>query len=404
MRQQPGAYSCVRSLRPLHARRGQALTELAIFGSFLLLVLGSMIGFGLNAEYRQRALMESYRRAEWSAARSSLDNVPSAMGQTVMIDRVVPDPSSPFATGTVSSVSASASAPLRTVHANLSPDLDNARELPHEVATIKSRGQTVTVNCPSARRVPSGGPGCTTTGFRTTNVRGFDSNGKNASGFGEIDRYYQVYGAPNVRPITRNNQPQNLRCAQMGPFGCVDYAMDVQIIDPMEGDIIAEEAAAPICHQLIFSSDCQADCEKSTPPEAVRTTNCIEVCRPPIQFLPWYCDSSLCCNSNSRSCRAPMNYGCTSRQLANVFRNQRTLGLQPNTTQTTITDLQLTKSESPTDGIATSETVQVWNEQIRRPLVTLDAATHRARRQADVISRPKRERSLQPKTVQTPWD
>ena len=163
----------------LHAQHGQALVELAIFGSFLLLVLGSMVSLGLNADYRQQALMQAYRRAMWSAARSSSDNVPSSVSQTVMIDRIIPDPSHPFAIGTVASVSASAMSPLRTFEASKSADLDNTAELPHEVTTIQNRGQTVTVNCPSARRTPSGGPGCTTSGFRTVQIRGFDSNGKN---------------------------------------------------------------------------------------------------------------------------------------------------------------------------------------------------------------------------------
>ncbi len=92
--------------RNLHAvrsqLRGQALLELAVFGSFLLLVLGALINYGLNTENTQWALMKSFRDALSRASGGSAS-------VTVVRDRYIPNPSSPFAVGSPVPVSASAS-------------------------------------------------------------------------------------------------------------------------------------------------------------------------------------------------------------------------------------------------------------------------------------------------------
>lgn len=83
-------------------QRGQALLELAIFGSLLLLLLGALLNYGLNAEYNQQVMMESFRKALGIAAGQGTGAV------SVVRDNPLPNPSNPFAVGSVLPVAASA--------------------------------------------------------------------------------------------------------------------------------------------------------------------------------------------------------------------------------------------------------------------------------------------------------
>lgn len=82
--------------------RGQALLELAIFGSLLLLLLGALLNYGLNAEYNQQVMMESFRKALGIAAGQGTG------AAAVIRDNPLPNPSNPFAVGSVLPVAASA--------------------------------------------------------------------------------------------------------------------------------------------------------------------------------------------------------------------------------------------------------------------------------------------------------
>ena len=47
----------------LAPRRGQAMLELAVFGSLMVLVLGALVSYAMNSDYNQRQMMDSFRRA-----------------------------------------------------------------------------------------------------------------------------------------------------------------------------------------------------------------------------------------------------------------------------------------------------------------------------------------------------
>ena len=89
---------------------GQALLELAIFGSFMLMILGLLLNYGLDAEYNQQVSMEAFRQAlaEATRPRATGDNIGQG-SYSIVRDRHIPHPSSPFAIGTTIPVSASAS-------------------------------------------------------------------------------------------------------------------------------------------------------------------------------------------------------------------------------------------------------------------------------------------------------
>lgn len=77
-------------------QKGQSLVEVAVFGSFLLLVLGFLLSQGLQYNYQQEVKMEAFRRALRTAAASSISK---DHGVDVRKDVHFPDPSDMFALG-----------------------------------------------------------------------------------------------------------------------------------------------------------------------------------------------------------------------------------------------------------------------------------------------------------------
>lgn len=77
---------------PHSRKRGQAMVELAVFGSLFILVLASLIRFGLSVTYSQELKQEAFRKA----LKETVGNVSASY--TVVEDRMVPSASpGPFA-------------------------------------------------------------------------------------------------------------------------------------------------------------------------------------------------------------------------------------------------------------------------------------------------------------------
>jgi len=82
-------------------RRGQALTELALFGSVLLLVMGFLVRYGMTMNYRQGLSMQTYRAAYKKAKVENDKLIESRTGArsiayTKIVERAIPDPSNQF--------------------------------------------------------------------------------------------------------------------------------------------------------------------------------------------------------------------------------------------------------------------------------------------------------------------
>ena len=76
---------------------GQALLELAIFGSILLFCFGILIQYGLSLNYRQALQMVTFRRAvDLSYRRSSRGVSDTNVNLVVIHDKSIPDPSDPY--------------------------------------------------------------------------------------------------------------------------------------------------------------------------------------------------------------------------------------------------------------------------------------------------------------------
>lgn len=75
-------------------RTGQALLELAIFGTLALLALGFLIRIGLLVNYRQEIQMNTFRRALAAADADAKAGNPTVQVDYLHLrDRLVPDPS-----------------------------------------------------------------------------------------------------------------------------------------------------------------------------------------------------------------------------------------------------------------------------------------------------------------------
>lgn len=113
--------------------KAQALLELAIFGSIILMLLGVLINYGLRYNYQQQAEQRAYRRALAKAYSLTLSlpafqiSIAAAKGEDPVVgfldyirpfgsgsyviteDKHIPDPANPWGIGSVVPISASAS-------------------------------------------------------------------------------------------------------------------------------------------------------------------------------------------------------------------------------------------------------------------------------------------------------
>ena len=158
-----------------HSCSGQAMLELAVFGSLLLLVLGALVNYGLNAEFSQHATMETFRQALVDAAKSPLNGQPAAVSHLRIQNRHIPNPSHPFGLGSAIPVAAQAGV---TRNFQMQEIGTTVAELPRLQMTI----QGAPFDC------PSDGVGCATAGFRV----------EQDPPPGSLKGYLEVYGPTHV--------------------------------------------------------------------------------------------------------------------------------------------------------------------------------------------------------------
>lgn len=92
-------------------KKGQAIVEMAIFGSILIFILGLLAQLGLRMGFQQDTMMQAFRRALTAAHKVSIGanpSPPSSIGYTYLQDKPIPE-ISPFLDREHSSYSASES-------------------------------------------------------------------------------------------------------------------------------------------------------------------------------------------------------------------------------------------------------------------------------------------------------
>lgn len=264
---------------------GQALVELAVFGSLMLLVMSGLVGYALNADFQQQVQMKSYRMALLAAARANANNTPLSASVTLLDDHIVADVSDPYVMGSSQTFTGGAQSPTRSNRMGIAPGRFNEAELPRQIMKISGHY----VDCPSAIRanqrfgIPLTSPkavhGCTTSGFRELNaVGGFiKKNGhiiNDPDHYGQIDKYDEIYGAANTRVIKNTFAGGHV---------------DISLIDPIVGDITSRDMARGVCAQMMNPAVCVQQCKKGKSPGT--KLNCNKVCQQTLP-TPWYCQGS----------------------------------------------------------------------------------------------------------------
>jgi hypothetical protein len=119
------SHSALRIPHPA-SRIGQALLELAVFGSFIIMLIGAMLRYGLDADYNQRVTMDAFR----GALRSAETNAAGTVSVSIVRDHYIPDPTHPYALGNPVTVSASAAGVVKDRFMDATPDAGNLDDLP----------------------------------------------------------------------------------------------------------------------------------------------------------------------------------------------------------------------------------------------------------------------------------
>jgi len=318
--------------------RGQALVELAIFGSLLIMLVGALINYGLNYDYQQQAAMESFRKALGmaSAPLPSDPTTPAGSATTILIkDRHIPNPAHPFATGSLNPITGSASV-TRNFALQENADAWDWSALPY----IALQFDGAVNGCPGSQLSPAGSaPPCKylTSGFRLT--PGVSKN--------SLDRYREVYGGGNVCAKARCGG-SGCKVDKRGREEC-DDVLTLLIVDPCDGEIINYEGCIRQARLINNPGFCIQECERGKPPDSDK--NCLKVCTASIQ-TPWYANGCVAAGS------------CPP--LDNLFtqNNIKSMGVQPGYVKEDARNLTLQATQG------TSTTSGTWTEKTTRTIMT----------------------------------
>lgn len=330
--------------------RGQALVELAVFGSLLLFLIGYLVSNALQLDYRQQATMEAFRRglASAAAAPPGSQNTPSSTSHLLIQDRHIPDPSDPFAIGGVSPVTANAS-------------ITRSYELGARIPATKFDLPRLAVQIENATSCPGTAVGWDNTGnpltcYYTTAGLREEFDVPQAS----LERYRFIYGATNVCDEAKcgggdgacllEEEYENPETGQLETV-CVDRLKHVVIVDSCAGDpqapaeVISLDDCVRQASQINDDAACDRACQKAAA-GGVENLDCAKMCSQPMG-IPWYAVGAGC---GGGQCAAPA--------LAGLFAGITAMGVQPGSTQEIVLDNQLNKQESP-GGVTTASTVDV---------------------------------------------
>lgn len=352
---------------PGTSERGQALVELAVFGSLLLFLIGYLISNALQLDYRQQRTMEAFRRGLASAAASppGVPNTPASTSHLLIQDRHIPDPSDPFAIGGVSPITAQAS-------------ITRSYELGARIPETKFDLPRWAVQIENATSCPGTAVGWDNTGnpltcyYTTAGLRN-EYDVPQAS----LERYRFIYGATSVcdEPHCGGGDgacaPGGWVTAENPETGeletvCVDRLKHVVIVDSCAGDphapaeIISLDDCIRQAAQIADDAACDAACQRAAASGATNL-DCARMCSQPMG-VPWYASGAGC---GGGPCTAPV--------LADLFGGLVNPGVQPGAVQTIVERNTLAKRESP-GGVSTTSAVDL-TETTERTVIRLSGSS-----------------------------
>ena len=275
-------------------KKGQALLELAIFGAFLLLLLGVLVNYGMTYYFQMKVKAEAFRNTMAASSWYNVNNTSSSVTTVYLKDKYIPDPSSPSGIGYTTPISASASA------VNRNPDLRVGPENDAELPTIQlfldneppmkfTSGKFVTAYLVTKKQLK-----------KYSEIYG-DALGcskwNNATGTCNTTAWKMVYN--NEGEISSSL----LRCCGTN---CSTGAMDdpvngtcsnstiraIKYPNYVEGQFMNYGSAVRQCRQLVNSGVCTGECLKGRGGmSSGNATKCDDICNQTIN-IPWYCGNA----------------------------------------------------------------------------------------------------------------
>lgn len=397
---------------------GQALLELAIFGSLLIMLLGVLVNYGLHYNFQQKAIQDSFRKALWYAGRSiwsfwdqSVGVFPVQTDYSQINDKHIPDPRNPFGIGQIIPVTHTSTV-TRDFQLQATPDREKGdKELPTKIYNINGKEILLT-----------------TAGFLGNHgiVKDIPKS--------RILKYELIFGKGNVQETADSWKPPKkwpkaalsegnpvvIRLAELiettparvsadSYKGFLRIAKsDINVIDDCDGQIMNYHTALRRCRMLVDKDICISECNRASSSEIREHTEtiqvvynylgtngaeiydvklkCSDICSmPPVGLnqspLPWYCEGGhLDASSPTTPCYAKKY---VFPKLVKIFgkdgKKIEALGLQPFYTKTmTIENAQLYKKEE-NPKITTTDNVH-WQEEIYREIYRVDKTIPDVRR------------------------
>ncbi|MFC1708479.1 hypothetical protein ACFL2J_00265 [Candidatus Omnitrophota bacterium] len=328
---------------------GQALLELSVFGTLIILLIGVLVTYGLRYNYQQQASIEAFRVAQEAAQRLDGDGLPMGSSSvTIIRDRHIPDPSNPFGVGSLTPIMASASVTRDT---RIDATADDYESLPkmtlrfglagsvreEEFATAGIREETVSVNRAEFEN------------FQT--------------------KYRYIYGSVDF-------DPDKWPLVMLSTF-----PIKVRIIDSVEGEIVDYSSAIRQARLLVDRDFFIQQCRRRSSLEEQANCGAISAIAIP---MPWYVQG---CYHNGSPYSLPSSFAGLNQagdtwdfleierlfihpDISGTTRNVEGMGLQPKITQVTEKDFKLHKVED-SESITTTDNV-AWSTVTSRAIMYND--------------------------------
>ncbi len=315
-----------------HRQSGQALLELAVFGSLILMVLGAIVSYGLRFNFQQQADMHVFRKAQELAMKHDNDNQPyGSSSYTVVRDRHLPDASNPFGIGGVSPVMASASITRDNRLDETAMDYDG---LPKMVINFQSSIDGQLVEQEKVYATAGLKNQIVWTGFWSDTYYEEVIKGKYGLVYGSVGNWCEYRGEDEWEKNCKNKR------------------IPIRILDSVEGEVFDYESAVSQARLIVDQGYCVSECDRQRKAGEDYDYSCDSVCSYPIP-APWYVAGAY-----EHPQTGEWVFPEIDQMLVypGVGKPIQALGLQQDSVQHTETDFRLDKSEDD-DEIRTTDNV-----------------------------------------------
>ncbi len=339
--------------------KGQAILELAIFGSILIMLLGILINYGLRYGFQQQVMQQAFRQALATAAVSMDPHTPVSTSHIVVRDKHIPNPADTFAVGSVMPFSSGASI-VRSYKLDETPDYED--ELPQVIIDVQGE------------KIPY-----KTAGFS------YSFNVSEES----IDKYVEIYGN-SIQGLTNQGSTKEgwvklkkltkddkacIKYDAKNADKCKEYSINkIRFIDSCAGQIMNYDAAVRQCRLIVDEEVCTETCEEGG------GKKCADTCSKPMN-APWYCGTRPGINPatdyeeiNDKTHQ--YNFKVLNQIFAFTPDKSKGMGLQDGYTQVATTNNKLEKRESAA-GIASRDTFD-WKVETERKIISRDMRNENA--------------------------